>query len=151
MKKPTPSTSNADKPKKINQHKHNKSIKEERRIERVQQEVKLRKLGFTYREIGEQLGIDHTVVFDDVKRELDKSLKETAEDINSIRQMELDRIDSVLPKIMMSARSGDLKAIDTMLKLMDRRSKYLGLDAAQKQEQAGVITVYLDERQKREL
>lgn len=41
---------------------------------------------------------------------------------------ELSRLDGMWTELHAKARKGDLGAIDRALKIMDRRSRYLGLD-----------------------
>jgi hypothetical protein len=60
---------------------------------------------------------------------LRETLREPAE---QVRTLELERLDAMLEAVWRAALSGDLKAIDAVLKLMDRRSRYLGLDAPQR-------------------
>jgi len=130
---------------------HVRTVKQEQLAARANEEVRLRRLGYSYREIAEKLDVSPSQVHADVQKVLEEIRKDTAEDAEAIRQMELERIDSVLPMVLEQATSGELKAIDAMVKLMDRRSKYLGLDAAQKQETGGIVTVYLRESQEGEL
>jgi hypothetical protein len=48
---------------------------------------------------------------------------------SEIRRMELDRLDVLLVGLWPKARRGDVAAVDRVLKVMERRSRYLGLDA----------------------
>jgi hypothetical protein len=60
-------------------------------------------------------------------------LRETLQEpADEVRQLELLRLDRYLSAIAEKVDSGDLKAIDRALKIMERRSKLLGLDAPQK-------------------
>lgn len=52
--------------------------------------------------------------------------REAAEEI---RRIELDRIDRMLAAVSPQAEDGDLQAVQTAIKLQERRAKLLGLDA----------------------
>lgn len=52
----------------------------------------------------------------------------TVNDVQIQITEELDRLNALTQTLWASARRGDLGAIDRLLKIMDRRSKYLGLD-----------------------
>ncbi len=58
---------------------------------------------------------------------LDKTLQEPAE---NLRQLELERLDAMLTAIWPQALNGYLGAIDRVLKIIERRSKLLGLENA---------------------
>ena len=51
--------------------------------------------------------------------------------------MELHRLDKMTPKMMEFAVQGDTKAVDAVIKIMDRRAKLLGLDGPSKHEHTG--------------
>ncbi|UZG58017.1 hypothetical protein [Rhodococcus opacus] len=52
------------------------------------------------------------------------------EDIETVRNLELHRLDTAITLAMRAIAAGDLKGIDGLIKLQERRSKYLGLDQA---------------------
>jgi hypothetical protein len=54
------------------------------------------------------------------------------ETVDQARYLELDRLDRMLIAITEQIRKGHLGAIDRALKIMERRSKLLGLDAPTK-------------------
>src|SRR5207253_10591831 len=61
------------------------------------------------------------------------ALHETlVEPADAVRQLELDRLDRLLLAVWQPACGGDYRAIEIVLKLMDRRAAYLGLDAPQR-------------------
>jgi hypothetical protein len=51
------------------------------------------------------------------------------EDADKVRTLELARLDAMLAGMWPGAIAGDGHAVDACLKLMDRRARYLGLDA----------------------
>ena len=56
---------------------------------------------------------------------LTRTLQEPADEL---RKVELERIDAMWEKVWWQIKSGDHKAVNVLLKLMDRRAKLLGLD-----------------------
>lgn len=109
--------------------------------------LEMRKQGKTYRaiaaavkqEFGDDLpdGWDERYAYKDVKRELDRLRKDTAEDAQMIRQLELERLDLALDAILPMVRRGNLGAVDRLIRLSESRRKLLGLDAPQRQEMSG--------------
>lgn len=64
-----------------------------------------------------------------VSRELKKALADITHDAAAdVLKIELARLDTALMGIWGAVRNGDVFAIDRMLKIMDRRARYLGLD-----------------------
>lgn len=98
--------------------------------------VELRKQGGTYRQIAEQLrtnvpgispGYDEAAAWRDVNHELERLVKETRDRQAALRQLELERIDTMHQAIWPFAEKGDGAAIDRVLRLQDQRAKYLTL------------------------
>ena len=103
-------------------------------------ELDLRKSGMTYRQIAKATinrfgienlpkGYDERYAYMDVKRELEKIRTQVAEDIEEIRQTEIERLDKMLMGLWPKAVKGDVSAVGSVLRIMERRSVYLGLDA----------------------
>ena len=99
-----------------------------------------RRSGMKYADIAEataeKFGIDNLpkgwdsrYAYKDVKREMDKLRDQMAEDVEDIRQMEIDRLDDMLAGLWEDAKDGKPQAVDRVLKIMSRRSKLVGLDA----------------------
>lgn len=100
--------------------------------ERARRALELRRAGVTYDLIAQQLGYkDASVAYNTVKRALKRALQEPADDVRELELSRLDRMESVL---WPQALQGDQGAIDRLLKIADRRAKYLGLDAPIRQE-----------------
>lgn len=94
------------------------------------QALELRKQGYTYAKISEGLrakGINRTpqAVEKAVKKAIADITREPAEEV---LVLELERLDELLIPAIRQARNGHLGAIGIVLKLMDRRARYLGLD-----------------------
>lgn len=119
---------------------HGEPKASERRIEAVdrqRQALELKKAGVDYRTIASRLGYGgpsgaHKAVMTALKA----LVQEPAE---ALRTLELSRIDTMLLGVWPRARSGDDAAIATVLRLMERRARLLGLDAPQKRELTGSI------------
>ena len=101
-------------------------------LERKVSALALRRKGKTYQEIGDTLGISqqraHAIVKEEMKQ-LDAELREKREEV---RSMELDRLDLLQSGVWEKAVEGDTKAIESVLKIMEKRSKLLDLDAPKK-------------------
>lgn len=95
--------------------------------------------GSNYRDIAEALGVSPATICKDFKAILADWRKQTNEIIGDWVPLELGRLDTALKAIWDDVRKGDLRAIDRMVKIMERRAKLLGLDAPAKQEQVGEI------------
>lgn len=98
--------------------------------EKQRQALELRRSGYTYEMIARALGYsDRSLAARAVKSALKEIIREPAEEV---LQLELGRLDGMLRGILDAAETGDVQAIDRALKIMDRRAKYLGLDAPTK-------------------
>lgn len=75
-----------------------------------------------------------------VSRELKKALADITHDAASdVLKLELTRLDTALMGIWDAVSKGDLFAIDRMLKIMDRRARYLGLDKPQEADNVAEV------------
>ncbi len=106
---------------------------------RQQAALEYRLGGFSYRDIGAQLGVSGKTAYYDVQNsiaEIEAVKSERAEQLIVIEQLKLDRMEALLNK---SANTGDVKAILAKVRIQERRAKLLGLDAAiqVKQEVSG--------------
>lgn len=92
----------------------------------------LRKNGASYVQIGRALGVTPSGARRAVLRELHKVQIDLEETAREVKAMEIARIDEIMMAVYPLATKGDLYAVDRVIKLMDRRSTYLGLDAPAK-------------------
>ena len=97
-----------------------------------QKAVKFRLAGATYQAIADQMGCTTSNVHKMVKKEMEQVTKETREDVEQLRAMEVSRLDEAQRAIWNQIANGHLGAVDRLVKISDRRSKLLGLDAPQK-------------------
>jgi len=111
-------------------------------VERRAQALSLRREGLTYRQIGKRLGVSVEVAYADVQAELSALRTLTTEDAEAVRDLELRRLDDYVSALWPKAADGDTAAIATLLRVQERRAKYLGLDAPDKQEILGDAPVF---------
>ena len=100
----------------------------ERAVERKYEAFELRKIGLSYRNIGNELDISGGQAYKDVMWVLQTIIDDHKEDVEKQRQLELERLDEYLDSINWKKNIGDYKAIEIALKIQDRRAKLLGLD-----------------------
>lgn len=106
-------------------------------IDREIKVLELRRAGLTWQKIALETGYaDPTGAYAAYKRAVKRVLKEP---VQEVLDQELDRLDRLQVAVWPRAMKGDDRAINTILRLMERRAKLLGLDAAQK-VQAEVTT-----------
>jgi len=96
--------------------------------ERRQKAFELRKSGASFVEIGKKLGISTQAAHQHVQKKIQELAKKTNEDAMDVMRMELERLDQMMLGIYKDAVAGKVTAVDRVLKIMDRRAKFLGLD-----------------------
>ncbi len=97
--------------------------------ERRAQAFKSRLSGCTFQAIGAALGISKQAAHGLIKRELVRLTAETERDAPVLRALELERLDSLIQACWEKAMAGDLGAVDRLLKISERRARFLGLDS----------------------
>jgi hypothetical protein len=88
------------------------------------QALQLRASGATYRQIGDALGIDKQTAWRLVQEEAAQIAQETAREVLAL---ELARLDRLQMGVWGDAISGDHKAIEVVLRIMEQRARLLGL------------------------
>ena len=91
-----------------------------------------RKAGASLRTIATKLEISLTQVHRDLTHSLSELHETEINDARKIRALEAERLNDMFFAIWPQAKAGVPVAIDLALKLMDRRAKMYGLDAAVK-------------------
>lgn len=100
--------------------------------ERAVTALKLRRAGFGYREIADQLGVSVGAAHKYVAKAMKQLNDLCAEEAEQIKQMELDRLDRLQAGIWSEATKGKLQAIDRCIKIMQHRADLLGIKAPTK-------------------
>ena len=89
--------------------------------------LRMRRQGWAYPEIAEAFGFkDQAEAAKYVIGLLNELVLENAK---QVRKLEVDRLDSMLKAVWAKAALGRVDAVKIVLKIMERRAAYLGLDA----------------------
>lgn len=98
------------------------------RAKQAQDALELRRAGIPVGKIREQLGFQSVKATEDA---IAKAMEAAAlqEDPNSVRRLELDRLDRLQAGIWAKAVKGDTAAIDRVLRLSEMRMKLAGIPA----------------------
>jgi hypothetical protein len=104
--------------------------------ELVDREIKVleaRRAGLTWDQIAQRVGYaDASGAYLAYKRAIKRTMQQPADEL---RTAELDRIDRLQLAVWSNAMKGDTKSVLTIIRLMERRAKLLGLDMPIKIEQ----------------
>lgn len=113
--------------------------------ERERKAVAARRQGFTYAEIAAVLGYaDASGARRAVMRALDRFAVEDRSAVGELRALELARLDEMQSALWSQATQGDLRAVDTVLKIIDRRVRLLGLDVPVQHEEITIDQIDRD-------
>jgi hypothetical protein len=106
------------------------------RIERRSRVLELRKKGYSFRVIADEIRQDsqfnqphysEKTARDDCRYVLNGILENIRSEANELRQLELERVNFAISNLSAQVEQGSLPAIDRWLKAIDLRSKLLGL------------------------
>lgn len=84
--------------------------------------------GMTYREMARACDVSIGTISNDVKIILGRWKREQIQDTGRYVDLELRRLDIATNAIWDKITGGDLRAVDRLLKIQERRAKYLSLD-----------------------
>ena len=101
--------------------------------------LELRKSGLSYRDIAKAIGVSVKTAYVDVQTVLCELRETTRGHAEEVMAVELERCDRLLESFWPEAMKGDPVAGAMVLKVLDRRAKYLGLDSAVRVEQQTTI------------
>lgn len=87
--------------------------------------LQLRAAGETRDDIAEKLGVHPVTAWKYIRDAIAELPREPAEEV---RALELERLDAMQAALWPQALRGEVQAIDRVLKIMERRARYLGLD-----------------------
>lgn len=92
----------------------------------ARQALELRLAGYPWEVVQGRLGYESE---EDARKAVNKGLKAImAAPAEEVLALDLARLDSILPNLWLEAKRGSLPAIDRLLKVLERRARYLGLD-----------------------
>lgn len=98
------------------------------------QAIQLRAHGHNFRAIAKALGCSLSTAHSLVNEAFAAERAGISEAKADLVELEVVRCDTYLQAIAKKVQAGDTKAVDTALKVADRRARLLGLDAPTKQE-----------------
>lgn len=121
-------------------------------LERQLQALELRKRGIPYRDIARALGwASASTAYEAVQKLLEKRVRENADELVEMELERLDHLYQTLLKTAMGGGRGAARAAEVAIKVLERRSKLLGLDAAEQKEltvrMPEVVEYFRDENQ----
>lgn len=99
-------------------------------IERERQVLELRRGGLTFDLIAKKLNYSHASGAH--KAYVNACRRIVVSDVMEIRNVEMERLDIAQSAIWNNVLRGDIPAINTLLKIMERRARLLGLDSPTK-------------------
>ena len=89
--------------------------------------VRLRRQGMTFDDIAAAVGFTNKGTAYTTWKNANARI--IVEDVDEIRKLEGERLDTAQAAIWDDVLAGDVAAVNTLLRLMDRRSKLFGLDS----------------------
>ena len=120
------------------------SVRRIRTTEKTLRALELRKRGLNYTQIGKKLGCHRSTACRYVLSELENLADKCREEAAHVRDLELQRLDALYLVAYAEVEEGNVPAIDRCLRIMERRAKLLGLDAAQKVDVNGIAELHFD-------
>lgn len=105
--------------------------------------IELRKSGRTLQEIADSLQCSKSYAYKLISDSLHELAKQSQQATEEYRELESMRLDALWEKAYIKAMDGDLAAINTCVRISERRSKLYGLDGCQKVEHSGGISILL--------
>lgn len=119
-----------------------KGTEQIRMAERRREALELKRAGVSYEEISNRLGYGNRAnAYRDVQSAIADLTKQPTVDLLA---EELDRLDALLIGVWPKAVKGDPAAVDRVLRIMERRAKYRGLDQAQPISLEGVMRYVIE-------
>lgn len=89
---------------------------------------RLRQEGFSYDEIAEEMEIESELAYKYIQDHLAFLKEMKHKEIEDQLLEDLARLDEGLKAVMPKVRDGQLSAVDRLIKILDRRARYFGLD-----------------------
>jgi hypothetical protein len=96
--------------------------------------LELRANGLSFREIARELKVAPATAYKAVARGLAAVNENCREEAQELRALEALRLDQMQAALWQQATDGDVRAIDRILRIMERRARLLGLDEPERRE-----------------
>lgn len=101
-------------------------------LQREADVLKLRRAGFTFDLIAKQLNYSHASGAQ--KAYVNACKRIVYSEVEEVRAIEMDRLDIAQSAIWQNVLRGDTQAVNSLIRIMERRAKLLGLDAPTRQQ-----------------
>lgn len=102
--------------------------------------IEMRKAGYSYHDIAQRMQVTISTAYGYIQEALLELREKTEMDAQSVRDLELERCDRMLQGLWPKAKKGDPASVAAAIRVLERRSKMLGLDAPAKSEWVGALT-----------
>lgn len=106
----------------------------EQRAQRQARALAMRLEGQTLKAIAEEIGVSINAVWVWCKQYTDQCKEEAKADAWRILMRDWELTETAIDGVLEDVAAGNTDAVNSLIKILDRRSKYRGLDAAQKYE-----------------
>jgi len=95
-------------------------------IEKETKILQMRKMGLTWAQIGQSVGLSQAGAYGAYRRALSRVPDELA---SELRKIDNERIDALITASWPDAMRGSARHLEVLVKLLERRAKLMGLDA----------------------
>jgi len=116
-------------------------VEREELAELRKQAFELRLAGHSQKAIGDMLGRDHSTISRWIQVEIENMIVPRVE---ALREQESARLDLLLTKLEPKIARGDVNAINAAVRISERRSRLMGLDAPVKVEHRNITVDAID-------
>ncbi|KWF99077.1 hypothetical protein [Burkholderia cepacia] len=116
------------------------SARKVKAADRGVQAMQLRKLGYSFEEIGGVLGISRQAAHQLVKKYLADAVAQATEEAEELRQLQLARLDHLFCKALPQAEAGDTKALNACRQIVMDQAKLQGIVTDKSEVEANVTT-----------
>lgn len=96
--------------------------------EKTEKALCLRRKGWSFRDIGRELGVSYQRAHQLVTAELQRINARCAEEATEVTALELQRLDDLWRVSYGSAMGGSMRAVEACLRIIERRSRILGIE-----------------------
>jgi len=102
------------------------------KAEKTARAIEMRKLGYTFRRIGRELGMAHTTAHKYVHAELQALKEQNQEATSEYRELQIQRLEGLLTQHYPQAMKGHLGSTEKTLKIIQQLTDLMGTAAPKK-------------------